>query len=80
MEHDPFKVYPNPTDNIVYFSFEKASIVQLYNDAGKMIWSQKYEAGNVIININGHPVGLYLVQKMKIVASKTEKFCTFVNY
>ena len=62
---ESFKVYPNPTDNLIHFRLEKSSIVQLYDSSGKLIVSQKYDAGDVVINISQQPAGLYFLKTEK---------------
>jgi len=70
-EKEPIKVYPNPIDNMIYFRLDKTCRVQLFNSLGQLILSQKYEAGDIIINIGHQPAGLYFLkvenQTVKIV-------------
>ena len=62
LEREPFKVYPNPTNNTIHFSLEKASIVHIYDSSGRLILSQKYETGNVVIDLSQQTAGVYFLK------------------
>lgn len=62
VDKEAFKVYPNPTNDIIYFKLEKESVVQLYDLSGKLILSSKYQAGDVTLSFNQQPVGIYFLK------------------
>ena len=73
-EKESIKVYPNPTDNMIHFRLDTTSIVKLYDSMGRLILSQRYEAGVVVINIGQQPAGIYFLkvenQTVKIIKNK----------
>lgn len=61
------KVYPNPAQDVVYISTDKAAAVTIYDLSGRIVKSQVYTSAG--INISGLAQGTYLVE---MISEKTK--------
>jgi Leucine-rich repeat (LRR) protein len=54
--HNQFRVYPNPTHNVIYFS--KPAHIQIYNITGQILANKQCVE---MFDLTNHPSGLYLI-------------------
>jgi hypothetical protein len=65
MAFDEFKVYPNPASDILFVSFEDASIyfdVEMYSSQGLLIANYMKNTGQLTINTDRVPPGVYILK------------------
>lgn len=57
-----FSLYPNPADNVINLRHYLTGTVEaeIYDGAGKMVWSNSLNANNLVLDVSAWNTGLYL--------------------
>lgn len=59
---DDLLVYPNPSTGVFKISLQEDSSIEIYNLLGKVVYSNKVNAGESTIDISSLQLGLYLLE------------------
>ena len=60
-EDSQIKIFPNPTQNILYVENASTDILRLYSMDGNLLQSTQIQHGNTQINVEHLPTGNYLL-------------------
>lgn len=69
-------IYPNPTNSELFISDAQGSIIELYNNTGELMLSNKVVDANHHIDMTIHVAGMYFIKVIssnRIITSKIEK-------
>jgi hypothetical protein len=63
VKENEFAVYPNPaSDYINIVSGSQINSLRVFDLSGRLVFSQKYNATQVVVNVNDFTTGLYIMQ------------------
>jgi hypothetical protein len=55
------KVYPNPATGLLFVEGENLKLATIYNILGQKVFFAKAHDGNITLDLNGQPAGIYFV-------------------
>lgn len=59
--YDRMKVYPNPATRLLFVEGENLKLATIYNILGQKVFFAKAHDGNITLDLNGQPAGIYFV-------------------
>jgi hypothetical protein len=62
VQKDAIRVYPNPTDGIVYVNCEINTPVRVYGVSGKLLYQTLSRSEKETIDLGAYPKGIYLIK------------------
>ncbi len=67
------KIYPNPTNGLLYIEVEEAFSCTIYNNIGKLVYSNALLAGNNTLQLPELAAGVYIIKLYNGTETYTEK-------